>query len=96
MEPGSPGEYIALVVRLEAAADGRWYLHVDGSDGVQVFPLTPCTLVIRLWRSSDRRLLRGVLRLDGNDHWAPLQSNAQLEELVRAWLLGDAGATGTQ
>jgi hypothetical protein len=87
MEPSSHGEYIALVVRLQATAEGTWQLHVDGADGPRVLPLAPLTLVIRLWRSSDRRLLRGVVRLDGNDRWAPLQSNAQLEELVRAWLL---------
>src|SRR5262245_45511010 len=90
MEPSSTGEYIALVVQLQAAADGTWRLLVDGADGMQIFPLLPLTLVIRLWRSSDRRLLRGVLRLGGNDRWAPFQSNAQLEELVRAWLLGGA------
>jgi hypothetical protein len=90
MEPSSSGEYIALVARLKAAADGSWQLYVDGAGGTQVFPLAPFTVVIRLWRSSDGRLLRGVIRLDGDDRWAPLQSNAQLEELVRAWLLGGA------
>jgi len=90
MEPSSRGEYIALVVRLQTTAEGTWQLYVDGADGQRVLPLAPLTLVIRLWRSSDRRLLRGVVRLDGNDRWAPLQSNAQLEELVRAWLLGGA------
>jgi hypothetical protein len=88
------GEYISLVVRLQATAEGTWYLHVDGTDRQQDLPLKPLTLVIRLWRSSDRRLLRGVVQIDGNDHWVPLQSNAQLEELVRAWLLG--GTTPTE
>lgn len=90
MEPSSSGEYIALVARLKAATDGTWQLHVDGAEGTRVYPLTPFTIVIRLWRSSDGRLLRGVVRLDGNDGWAPLQSNAQLEQLMRAWLLGGA------
>jgi hypothetical protein len=88
MEPSSPGEYIALVVQLQATTDGTWQVQVDGADGRRVLPLAPLRLIIRLWRSSDRRLLRGVVRLDGNDRWAPLQSNAQLEALVRAWLLG--------
>jgi len=93
MEPSSSGEYIALVVQLQRTSEGTWQLQVDGADGRRVLPLAPLRLIVRLWRSSDRRLLRGVVRLDGNDQWVPLQSNAQLEALVRAWLLG--GSTPT-
>jgi len=51
MDPEPAGEYIALVVRLQTAADGTWHLYVIGADGSRSFPLAPLTLVIRLWRS---------------------------------------------
>ena len=88
METKAAGEDIVLVVRLQAAADGSWYLHVDDQSHVHTIPLAPATLVIRLRRLGELGLLRGTIRLEGDQHWAPLQSNAQLEKLVRAWLFG--------
>jgi hypothetical protein len=90
MDTDSSGEYISLVVRLMSAAHGQCQLQIDGAQGRQIIPLVPCTLVIRLWRSTDQHLLRGALQLEGNDWWAPFQSNAQLEALVSAWLRGGA------
>lgn len=89
MTPGSTGEYIGLVARLQRAADGSWYVHVDGTNEITTIRLVPATLIIRLWRSSDTGVLRGTVQLHGSSYWAPIQSNAQLEELVRAWLLKD-------
>jgi hypothetical protein len=86
-------DYIALVVRLQTAADGTWHLSVDGTSGTAAIPLAPVTLVIRLWRGGSSGLLRGRIGLHGSDRWAPFQSNAQLEELVREWLL-PGGAPG--
>ncbi|MEO7911034.1 MAG: hypothetical protein ABIV47_15430 [Roseiflexaceae bacterium] len=94
MEAGSSGEYISLVVRLQAAADGTWYVHVDGANTPHAFALTPITLVVRLWHASSTGTLRGSIRLHDSDHWAPIQSNGQLEELIRAWLLN--GQNGTE
>ena len=93
MESDSSSDYITLVVQLQMTADGTWYLSVEGTDTVDVIPLVPVILVVRLWRASDTGLLRGTIRLHGSDHWAPIQSNVQLEELVQAWLLsgGDKG-----
>jgi hypothetical protein len=88
------GKYITVVARLQAAADGRWYVYIDGTNTTQAIPLAPVALVVRLWRASETGLLRGIIRLHGSDHWAPIQSNDRLEELVRAWLL--SGAPGNQ
>jgi hypothetical protein len=95
MEPASAGVYISLVVRLQASTDGGWYLYVDDADGTQSFPLKPLTLAIRLWRSGDAGILRGTIRLDGDDTWAPIQSNAQLERLIDLWLLHGGGSATT-
>ena len=81
------GEYVSLVVRLQADAGGRWFVHVDGATQPLVVPLVPLTLVVRLWRTSETEILRGTIRLQ-NDRWAPIQSNSQLEELIHAWLFG--------
>jgi hypothetical protein len=86
MEAQAAGEEIVLVVRLQAAADGSWYLQVDDQSHVHTIPLAPATLVIRLRHLGEQGVLRGTIRLQGGDIWAPLQSNALLEELVRAWL----------
>lgn len=80
------GDYVALVVRVEPAANGEWYLYVNGTQDARVMPLRPLTLVIRVWRRSGA--FRGQVQLRGHDTWAPFQSNAQLEELVRHWLSG--------
>lgn len=95
MESESAGSYVALVVRLEEAADGRWYVHVDGTDRMEPIPLMPLTLVVRLWRAHDTGALRGTIRREGGDQWAPVQTNSQLEDLVRAWLFS-GGAAGVQ
>jgi hypothetical protein len=93
MDPEPAGEYIALVVRLQTAADGTWHLYVIGADGSRSFPLAPLTLVIRLWRSGVEGILRGTIRFDGDDNWAPIQTNAQLESLIHLWLFGGGSAT---
>jgi hypothetical protein len=87
MESEPTGDYIAIVVQFRTAADGAWYVYVEGTDKVEAIPLAPLMLVVRLWRANDTHVLRGTIRLHGSDHWAPIQSNAQLEDLVRAWLL---------
>ncbi len=96
MESEPTGNYIAVVVRLQMAADGRWYIYVDGTSTTQAIPLVPVTLVVRLWGASETGPLRGSIRLHGSDHWAPIQSNDQLEKLVRAWLLSGESAIGPQ
>jgi hypothetical protein len=90
MDSEPAGNYITTVVRVQMAADGKWYVYVEGTNTTQAIPLVPVTLVVRLWRASETGLLRGSIRLHGSDHWAPIQSNGQLEELVRAWLLSGA------
>ncbi len=80
------GKYIALVVRLQADAGGKWFIHVDGTAQPFVMPLLPLTLAVRLWRIRETGVLRGIIRLHGDDRSAPIHCNAQLEELVRAWL----------
>jgi len=87
LEPTPSGDSIALVVRLQAAADGGWYLHVDGTNTLEAIPLAPATLIMHLWRASDTRVLRGTIQLCGTKHVAAIQGNAQLIELMRAWLL---------
>lgn len=87
MESESSNEYIALVVQLRAAGDGTWYIDIEGTHSAKAIPLAPLTLVVRLWRISGTEALRGSIRLTNSDRWAPLQTNTQIEELVRAWLL---------
>jgi hypothetical protein len=89
MEPNPSGDYIAFVVQLRAAADGTWYIDIEGTHSATAIPLAPLTLVVRLWRISGTEVLRGSIRLPNSDHWAPLQTNTQIEKLVRAWLFGD-------
>lgn len=86
MKATTSGEYISLVVRLQTNAEGIWYLHVDGADWQRDLPLAPATLIVRLQRNSTDGPLRGSIRLHGSEHWAPIQSNSQLEHLVHAWL----------
>jgi hypothetical protein len=81
------GDYTTLVVRLEPGTDGVWYVYVDGTQQLDPLPLKPVTLVIRLWQHTGTGLVRGSIRLYGSDQSAPIQSNARLEELVRAWLI---------
>ena len=91
MSAESSGEYIALVVRLQANADGNWSVSVDGTTIIHALPLPPLALIVRLWRSVDTGILRGSIRLSQSDQWAPIQSNVQLEQLVQAWLLSGPG-----
>jgi hypothetical protein len=84
------GEYIGLVVRLQAGADGKWQVVVDGTHVVPPVPLLPLTFVVRLWQSKSG-ILRGRIGLHGSLLWAPIQSNRQLKELARACLLDDRG-----
>lgn len=86
MEPTSVGESIALIVRLQQAADGQWCVHVEGQGSAETFPLVPATLIVNLWRSGDSRVLRGTIQLHGSRHCAAVQGNGQVVELVRAWL----------
>jgi len=88
----SAGTYITLVARLQAGPDGTWRFHVDGTPGLMSAPLVPATFIIRLWRAQDGGVLRGTIRLDGNDGWAPFQSNAQLTKLIHTWLFGGSSA----
>jgi len=88
MEPEPSGEYIAFVAQLRTADDGSWYINIEGTHSATAIPLAPLTLVVRLWRMSDTQVLRGSIRLPNSEHWAPLQTNTQIEELVRACLVG--------
>jgi len=89
MESEPTGHYIAIIVQLRAATDGKWYVDIEGTHSARAIPLIPLTLVVRLWRISDTEVLRGSIRLYGSDHWAPIQRNVRLEQLVRAWLSSD-------
>lgn len=89
----STGEYIGLVVRLQADADGAWVLAVDGTHGPLSLPLVPATLIVRLWRAEETGLLRGSVSLAGSDQWAPLHTNTTLIELVQAWLFNSGHTT---
>lgn len=86
MDTEPAGEYIALVVRVQPNVDGTWYVYADGVNTAEAFPLVPITLVLRLWRSRATGVLRGGIQLHGSDSWVPIQSNTQIEELVRTWL----------
>ena len=88
MEADPAGENIALVIELRQATDGEWYIRVDGTSTIERLPLAPAILVARLWHAHTSGVLRGIIQLHGSDLSAPIQSNVQLERLVRAWLLG--------
>jgi hypothetical protein len=92
----SSGDYIGLIVRLQVHADGDWYVSIGGTTTMEALPLRPISLIVRLWRSRDTGILRGNVQLSGSDRWAPIQSNDQLTELLRAWLSSDGGPSGTQ
>lgn len=96
MDPEPTGNYVSLVVQLEPAADGKWYVRVDSAGTTQAIPLAPATLIIRLWRTNETGMLRGTIRLHSSNQWAPIQSNGQLEELIRAWLLSGESTTEPQ
>jgi hypothetical protein len=88
------GDYTTLVVRLHMGADGTWYVSVDGTDPQETLPLKPVTLIIRLWQQTGTGIVRGSIRLHDSDQSVPIQTNARLEELVRAWLLPGGAASG--
>lgn len=88
------GDYTTLVVRLHMGADGMWYVSVDGTNQLDALPLRPVTLIIRLWQQSGTGIVRGSIRLHDSDQPVPIQTNARLEELVRAWLLPGGAPPG--
>lgn len=92
METASAGEYIALVVRLQMAADGSWQLYVDGTTKTETIALVPATVIIRLWKSGQRGAMRGTLQVAGDDLVAPFHCNSQLIDLIRRSLLGGSSA----
>ena len=81
------GSYIALVVRVEEMR-GSWSIAVDGSAGTLTLPLQPATFILRLWRAEDGQVIRGTIRLQGDENWAPLQTNVRIEQIIRHWLMG--------
>ena len=78
--------------QLRVAADGTWYVDIEGTHTAIDLPLRPLSLVVRLWRVGHNGLLRGSIRRLDSDQWIPLQSNVRLEELLRAWLM-DSSST---
>ena len=89
------GDYTTLVVRLHMGADGMWYVSVDGTHQLEALPLKPVTLIIRLWQQTGTGFVRGSIRLHDSDQSVPIQTNARLEELVRAWLLPSGAPPGS-
>lgn len=92
VEHESAGDYFALVARLHADAQPAESLcstrGATGQDDSHVAPI----IVVRLWRTRDRGILRGTIRLHESQYWAPLQSDARLERLLSACLAHGNGA----
>ena len=82
------GQPILLVAELRRAR-GRWRIRVEQANVTAEYALRPTTVVIRLWRSADGRLLRGRLQVAGSDSWAPFQSNDELRHMLGSWLAGE-------
>ena len=81
------GEMVALVIRFGPDRHGQWSVSVDGTTTVAARPVPPTMLIVRLWRSGERGVLRGTLGLAEDETLlAPIQTNDRLEALVRAWL----------
>jgi hypothetical protein len=76
-----------VIVRLQPREDGKWYIHLEGLDPAPSIPLVPATLIVQLWRDSNAKVLRGTVRLHGTGHSATIQSNTQLIDLLRGWLV---------
>jgi hypothetical protein len=76
--------------------EGDCTLVVDSAAGQERIALRPATLVIRLWRSGSSMIVRGSISLEGASIVAPIQSNANLEQLLRAWLFDSAGSSGNR
>lgn len=89
----SAGEYLNLVIHVQPGQGG--VLIIDGTTGQQRIPQTPATLVIRLWRSFETGIVRGSIGLHSTDIVAPIQSNTQLERLIRTWLNLPAQSDGS-
>jgi hypothetical protein len=83
------GEYSVYILHVHATADGTWVVQLDGTRDPITAPLQPLMLTMRLWHAHETGLLRGMIRLHGTDLVAPIQTNNQLEQIVRHWLLGD-------
>ena len=84
METTAAGEDIVLVVRLQAAADGSWYLQVDDQSHMRTIPLAPATLVIRLRRLGELGLLRGTIRLEGDQPGSGVESDLEWKQRAAA------------
>lgn len=83
----SPGEYQSLIVRIANTATGS-QLVIDSDETQQRVALPPAIFVVRLWRDSGTLTLRGYINLHGSDIHAAIQSNADLERLIKVWLFG--------
>jgi len=91
------GDNIGIVVRLTSAAEDGWRLLIDGTPtGALDLPLRPLTMVVRLRRLRGSGLLRGQLLFPESGANVPFQSGAQLEAIVRAWLLDEEMPTAAQ
>ena len=77
---------IAMVVSLSPVSDGTWTLAVDGANGRVVLPPVPATFIVRLRKQDSSGLIRGTIQLHGSAIVAPVQTNRQIEALLRAWL----------
>jgi hypothetical protein len=89
----SGGDYLALAIRLQPDRDGRWQVSIDGTMHLGPRPVPPTTLVVRLWCVAADGPLRGSLGLAGDDApWAPIQTDARIERVLRAWLGEPDGA----
>ena len=96
MDLAPVGESMDLVVRLQIDAEGKWYVFIDGAHLPQAIPLAPVTLIIHIWRAGDAKILRGSVELHGSRHIVVIQSNAELLDLLRAWLVSDDEASARQ
>lgn len=80
------GETSSFLVRLYPTEGGVWCVHIEGASVNQDHVLVPATFVLNIWRTNDARILRGTIQLHGSPHSAPVQANAQLLDLLAAWL----------
>lgn len=90
MDAQAGDNYITFIVRLQQSEDGVCRIEVAGAFPVQLVGVTDAPLVIRLWRYRAAGVLRGRIELAGTEYWAPIQSNDQIEALVRQWLQIDS------
>ncbi len=83
------GESSDLVVRLQVDSAGEWSIAIDGAPIAQPIPLAPITLIIHVWRANGSKIFRTRIEIPGSEHSALIQSNAQLLDLIRQWLLDE-------